>query len=487
MEQERRESQLRRRVFLAAAGARAAGNKVAKPVLERPIARRIESLEGDYPAIANSSWGAQFLHLASQKSVFARNERHTFVPASNTKLYTAALALHRLGAAHRFTTRLLASRPLDARGGLNGDLVLLGGGDPALSLDGLREMATAARASGLRRVAGSVVGDDSLYPWEPYGTGWAQDDTRHHYGAPVSALVLEQNRMVAILSGSEAGGEAAVSLRPALPYFSVHSRVRARTGSQQRPELRRATGSRQLEIWGTVPPRESALLDVAVEDPAHWSAWCLRETLLEQGIAVDGGVEVRHRAPSQDSWTEPPRGFELARRESFPLAGLLRAMLKSSSNLYAEMLLREIARSRGGAVTIDAALEQMSAFLLSAKIPGSDYAFIDGSGLSRLTLVSPAATVKLLDHMHRSQWRDAWTDMLPVGGEDGTLEERFTSLAAGRVMGKTGTLAHVSSLAGYVDDSRGERYAFSVMINNANAPAPDLRDFIDKIVGFVIE
>ena len=106
----------------------------------------------------------------------------------------------------------------------------------------------------------------------------------------------------------------------------------------------------------------------------------------------------------------------------------------------------------------------------------------DASGLSRLNLVSPAAVVKLLQFMYRSPQRENWIGLLPIGGEDGTLQTRLRNTgAARRIHAKTGSLTHVNSLSGYAERADGTMLAFSFLTNNQNAPAAEIRAALDKL------
>jgi len=178
----------------------------------------------------------------------------------------------------------------------------------------------------------------------------------------------------------------------------------------------------------------------------------------------------------------------LASRESAPLVEDLRITAKVSQNLHAEMALRAVARARRRIGSREAGLVEMRTFLEEAGIGRGSYTFADGSGLSRLDLVSPAAVAALLAYVYRSAARDQWLSLLPIGGQDGTLHARFAgSRAAGRIRAKTGSLSHVAALAGYAQRGNGQMLAFSILVNNYNGPAADLTAAIDRICELMVE
>jgi D-alanyl-D-alanine carboxypeptidase/D-alanyl-D-alanine-endopeptidase (penicillin-binding protein 4) len=468
-----------------------AGLAAAQP-LEQRIQRLLESSSGAQRAF----WGIVVFDLEKDAPLVQINANRFFVPASNTKLFTTALGLARLGPEHRFRTTVVALRAPDSAGRVAGDLCLIGGGDPILSaravpyqkgpivgnpLQAIEELADQVVARGVRRIEGDLVGDDSAYLWEPYPDGWAENDALWEYGAPVSALVINDNAFTLTLR--PAGHRVELSLSPPLEYYSIDNRVRAGPGLERRIRIERLAGSRQLRLWGTMAAEDPAGAErlLALDDPALYSAFALADALSRRGVAISGRPAARHRFANQDTLA-PPGGVELARRTSPPLIELLRIIDKVSQNLHAELVLREVARVRRSIGSREAGLEESRQFLAEAGVEETGYRFEDGSGLSRLNLVTAHTVVRLLRHMYRSPHREAWLGLLPVGGEDGTLNNRFDgNPAARRIRAKTGTLSHVSALSGYADSPSRGRLAFSILVNNYNAPASEIRDVIDRI------
>lgn len=471
-----------------------------------PLPQQIEDILASGEALQRAHWGLLVTDLATGRRLYERNSLQHFVPASNAKLFTTALALSRLGPEHRFRTRVRADRSPDEQGVVDGDLRMLGGGDPTMgsrpwpyrkdaepvaALQGIDALADQIVARGVKRVRGRVLGDDTAYVWAPYPTGWAMDDGLYDYGAPVSALTLNDNVLALhVRPGASAGLPAAVSFLPAIEFFTLHNGIgTVAAGSAEDWKLDRSPGSREVRLWGTVTAggkEQRALL--AVDDPARFAAMALHEALQQRGVVIEQAPAARHRPEEsvpdlrQGAATPEAAGVELASRMSAPLAQVLQVVNKVSQNLYAELLLREVGRVRRHVGSREAGLEEMQAFLTEIGIDPGAYRFRDGSGLSRLTLVSPSAIVRLLTHMAHSPQADVWLSTFPVGGEDGTLAARFVKEPAGRrVQAKTGSLSYVSALSGYATTPGGERRAFAVLVNNAHAPATEIRAAIDRI------
>jgi D-alanyl-D-alanine carboxypeptidase/D-alanyl-D-alanine-endopeptidase (penicillin-binding protein 4) len=499
-------------LLLAAAAAALADN--AQPLADgaQPLAGRIEQLFAQSPVTRTAFWGIQVTELSTGKTLYELNANRFFVPASNTKLFSTSLALTRLGPGFTFQTRVLAAAEPDAAGRIAGDVRLVGGGDPNLSaraipyrtgaitgdpLAALADLADQVAARGIHRIDGDIVGDDSWYVWEPFGNGWSIDDPLYDYGAPVSALTVNDNAFtLSIRPGAKDGDAAALTLNPAVEYYAIDNRVRTvPAGGERRVHYARAAGSATLKLWGTIPLRDRGEdLTLGIDDPALYAAIAFRQALEERGITIAGGANARHLYPNevgdlkQGTAADAEPGFELAVRKSAPLLEDLRITAKVSQNLHAELDLRAVGRARRYMGSVEAGLDELKAFLAEAGVESNGYAISDGSGLARLNLVSPATVVKLLRFMYDSPARENFLSILPVGGQDGTLNTRFAGPSiAGRIHAKTGSLSHVSALSGYAQRQQGDWIAFSILVNNYNGPTSEVRSVMDRICELLLE
>lgn len=445
------------------------------------------------------------VRVSDGKVLYQQNQQRLFVPASNAKLFTTALALLRLGPDYRFATSILAEGHVDENGQLKGDLVLVGRGDPSLSdrvypyttdpstpdpsnlapLQPIDKLADQLIQGGLRSVDGDIAGDDTRYPWAPYPGGWSSGDETWDYGAPVSAIIVNDNRItLSIAPGGADGDPAQVAFLPAIEYFEVNNQVRTDVQPGKAIHIVRPEGSREITLWGRIGIAEAPVLErLAIPEPALFGAMVLRSSLLKRGVAVRGEAVVRHRLLADNAAPPAPlTGSEMARRTSPPLIQILQVVGKVSQNLHAEILLREVGAVRRGNGTVAAALTEMGDFLIAAGIPGDDVHLRDGSGLSRNTLVTPDAIVKLLLFLYRSPVREQFMALLPVGGEDGSLHLRFKGHDEARgIHAKTGTLSDVHALSGYAESKTNGLVAFSILINNVSGEGPRITQFLDNI------
>ena len=478
------------------------------------------------PDLARGFWGIEVAGLASGKTLYVQNADKLFTPASNTKLFTTAAALALIGPDYKFRTTVETNGTLDRYGRLNGDLVLVGHGDPNLSgrelpydlrtqrndhpIQVLETLADALVQKGVKYVDGDIVADDSYFAFERYGEGWSQDDLVWADGAPVSALTINDNVVfVNILPADRPGEKAFVSITPFADYYRLDNRIiTTPAGTGRKFFVNREPGSTVLTLWGNMPLDDAGANEaLAIEDPAEFAAGLFRQLLEKRGIVIYGKQRTRHTelatlstfsvtalAPSRGGSDGPPRPLKnnqpvvLASNESKPLLEDLRVVNKVSQNLHAEILLRLLGRERGTAGTIEGGLEVMRGFLNQVGIPSDQYVFYDGSGLSRQNLVTPHAIVQMLRYAATQPWGAAYKSTLPLSGVDGSLSDRLNApRLQSRIYGKTGSLGGVKTLSGYATTDSGETVVFSILSNNSNLPAKRVNDTIDQLVQAIVE
>jgi D-alanyl-D-alanine carboxypeptidase/D-alanyl-D-alanine-endopeptidase (penicillin-binding protein 4) len=368
----------------------------------------------------------------------------------------------------------------------------------------LEQLADQLVQKGLKYVDGDVVADDSYFVFERYGAGWSQDDLLWEYGAPVSALTVNDNVIfLTIMPADRPGERAFVSIAPYAEYYRLDNRIlTAPTGTPRKFYINREPGSSLLSLWGNIPADDSGATELlAIEDPADFAGQLFRSLLEKRGVVVYGRTRTRHSdlaslstmsvtayasARGGDAAAAPQNAppLVLAAYESQPLGDDLHVVNKVSQNLHAELLLRLLGRAKGTAGTIEGGLEVMRGFLNQAGILSDEFVLYDGSGLSREDLVSPHAIVKLLVYAHQQPWGALYEETLPVGGVDGSLAERFKNDSS--VHAKTGSLGHVNALSGYATNKRGERIVFSIMVNNHNLTNKRAVETIDEILEAIL-
>lgn len=474
----------------ASQGASSAPAPNSKAVLElgRAIDRAID--EGE---LASAEWGVCVVSLRDGRVLYARNGDKLFSPASNMKLYTTAVALDQLGADYRWRTSVYAGAPVES-GAVNGDIILYGRGAPDLAsqdkrdaTNGLNQLADELYRRGVRRVTGGVIGDESYFSGDPLGDGWLWNDVQWYFGAEASALTVNSNETTLTITPADKPGEkVAVKAGSATNYYQVKNDVNTTArNSAMTFGVTRGLSDNEVRVWGDFPAGgRSYNVRLSVHRPALWAATLFREALKERGISVAGEARTRDARAASEERFDPQRAVELASVTSRSLGEIVRSTNKESLNLNAELILRTLGKERGGSAPDadpvkmrtrgddQAGLAVVRKWLQQAGIPTETLALRDGSGLSRLDLVTPEATARLLVAIAKTPSAKVFRDSLPVSGRDGTLSSRLRGGATtGRILAKTGTLTYINTLSGYIMSDNNEPLAFSIFCNEATTEA----------------
>lgn len=411
----------------------ACGPAGAPPSPERApiqaLRHSIDSLVND-PVFANSHIGLLIVNPATGDTLYSRNAGKLFMPASNQKVLTSAVALTHLGPDFRYTT-VIASRGARQDTVLKGDLIVIGNGDPTIS-DRVHGSAAAAmdaiadsiRARGITRVTGALRQGGDAFPDSIYGYGWEWDDLRGSSGAPVDELLYNEGM------------------------------------------VQRST---------TIDGRDTTVA-VATRTPGYAYLSALYLAMSRKGIVVDGLVDL-----AIDSLAAPYDTVYMF--QSPPLREILKHFMKPSQNQIGEVLLKTLGRERTGAGTADSGAAVMTRQLRDWGVDSTGVVVYDGSGMSRHNLVSPETLIKTLVAMMRdSATFEAFYESFPIAGVDGTIRSRMAGTpAANNLRGKTGTLEFVRSLSGYVLTAGDQLLVYSMLSNHFTVPVSRVTRLQDAI------
>lgn len=427
------------------------------------------------PAMAQGTWGVEVKSLDSGRVLYALNPKTLMMPASNMKILTLAALAETLGWEFRFKTTLETTAPVED-GALKGDLIVVGGGDPTINSRDKRagsvldEWAAALKAAGISRVDGNIVGDGSAFEPNGLGQGWSWDYLQYGYAAPASALQFDENTAtLTITPGANPGDQARLALAPDTGLGLVHHVATGAPGSGTSIEYDRLPNDHWLDVTGTIAADAKPVTrEVAVSNPTRYFARMTLDGLVARGIAVRGLPVDR---TDQTVLAPGPRRV-LVESLSPPLRDVAKTMMKVSQNLYAETLLRTIGKAKARDV------------LAGWNIPATTFVQADGSGLSRYDYVTADVIVTILERMFKDpRHHDAFTEALPVAGTDGTVASRLKNTRAERnAIAKTGSIANVRALSGYVRTRDGETLAFSILANGFTIPPATVNWIADVAV-----
>lgn len=475
------------------------------------LAARIQAVV-DRPVFARANFGIEFYDLATGKVVYAMNAGKLFVPASTTKTLTEGTLLAKLGADYRFHTRVYRTGPVDKKGRLKGDLILVASGDPNLSnriqpdgtlafvdedhsyqgpavpgdpLTVVKRLARDIHDKGIRRIDGRVLIDTTLFPDGPKEGGT---------DVVMSSIMVNDNVIDLVIGpGAKTGDPVSLAQSPETSYIRFVNHVTtAAAGSKPAFDdpvfTVNADGTVVVTLRGALPAGlapEAA--SVAVPSPTLFAQTVLREALVATGIELKGGLAVVQPdfAPVTRFYTAEN---QLAEHVSLPLAEEIKVTLKVSQNLHAGMgpYLAGALVAKDVASPLRAGFAVERAFLTEAGLDMTGVAQGDGAGGDWADLFSPDFMCRYMAYWTTRPDFDYFFKALPVLGKDGTLAKiQKESPGAGHVFAKTGTfgsedrlnarvMMNGKGLVGYVHTASGRKLAFAAYVNHvALPPEPD--------------
>jgi D-alanyl-D-alanine carboxypeptidase/D-alanyl-D-alanine-endopeptidase (penicillin-binding protein 4) len=480
---------------------------------------------------SQSRWGISVTTLDGAP-VCQLNSAQLFRPASNAKLFTAITALSLFGPQQVFETDLVADRQPAPT--LEGNLTLRGGGDAYLSersmpykppseaaprapkpRNPIEDLADAVAATGIRHVTGDIVGEDTIWPYEPYVPSWELEDATDSDGAPVSALSIDDNTVALTLTaGSDPASFLGFTFHPEEPYYRVEMQAKAvADGRPAQVRLDKRPGSPLVEVYGTLPLGKSYTDELSIDDPALFAAQTLKSLLESRGLVIDGQARAEHRPPNvtasfliqinQPLTLRPmPQGVPLskinqpqllpviARHVSPSLIEDVTLTLKVSQNLHAELLLHLLGQQFAEQGSTAQSARVIRQFVIqAAHVAAGDFLLYDGSGLSSHDLVTPRSITQLLVYAATEAWFPQFKAALPIGGVDGSLQSRFSGQdepqLKGMVFAKTGSLGESRALSGYLTCATGHTLVFSILEDNHLPGSTADRTLMDHIVALI--
>lgn len=434
--------------------------------------------------------GVHVVEIESGREVFGRRPDDLHIVASNTKLVTTAVALDRLGPGYLFETRFLLRGRIEGSS-LDGDLAVVGGGDPNISgrhYDGdsfavFRRWAAALRERGVRRVEGDLFLDHGLFVGDEVHPDWPARGQDRWYQAPVSALSFSDNCvLVRVKPGERAGSPAAVELVPDLDLFEVTNRAKTVAGrSRHGAQIGRRAGGDELTVQGTLTPRGGKVERwVSVPNPVRYFGAGVRTALALEGIELSGDLRPVSHLPGLQ-W----EGVATHRTD---LLTAIHVTNKRSQNFYAESLIKLVGAVGCGQGSWHAGIRAARELLADFGIAPGTYVMADGSGMSRGNRFTPRQLTTLLRSMYFHRWGREFLRSLPYSGEQElSWNERLAEPPyLNNVFAKTGTLSGVSTLSGYAKGRSGRLYAFSILLNG-NSGRRAAHDLQDRIVRALID
>ncbi|HEX2867998.1 MAG TPA: D-alanyl-D-alanine carboxypeptidase/D-alanyl-D-alanine-endopeptidase [Ignavibacteriales bacterium] len=449
--------------------------------------QQIDDIFND-PNFNNANWGVVIKSLETGEYLYKRNEDKLMMPASNLKLFTTSAGLIALGKNYRYKTSLYMNGTLEGSV-LKGDLIVQGTGDPTISgrfyqddaYKVFNDWADTLLSRGIEEITGNLIGDDQMFDENGLGEGWSWDYESYWYSAATSAISFNDNCVDITVKPTEAGRQAVLTLVPETKYVTIINKVV--TVPKDTPadiDVYRERGTNIITVFGKISENSEEFKTFStINNPTQFSLIVLKDILKKKGIVIRGyATDIDEENISLD-YTKLKKIFT---HYSVPLSEIVRVINKNSQNFYAEQLLKTIGLVKYGFGSIENGVKAVKDILREMGINSEDMIMADGSGLSRLDLVTPRQVVDLLNYMYKHESFPVFYQTLPIAGVDGSLARRMLrSKAENNVRAKTGYLGGVRSLCGYVHTADNEPVVFSIIVNNYIVPAT-LADNLQDLV-----
>ena len=383
--------------------------------------KEIDDLISGIPA--STKMAIMIYNPLTQDTLVSINHTESMIPASNTKLFTTATALETMGGDHLLSTKILAEDTELSDGIIEGNIYIKGFGNPLFSSEDLEQLVNQLCQSGLRKVTGNVVGDDTYFDNVYSRDDWISEERANVKLPPISAIVIDRNRTVV---------------------------VKKRKGRYKN-------------------------YFVNIDNPPLFTAKKLKEILISHGVEVVGKSISGKATDNTQTLVE----------SSIELRELLKEINKHSDNFYAECLFKTLGSvSSGQQGNSFFSTQAILNYIEDNSIYSTGTTIVDGSGISRFDQVTAGALVGLLEKVYFNiKQFDDFFNSLSIAGVDGTLHKRMVGTSAeNNFRGKTGTLNGVSSLAGYVTTADNDDLIVCMMFEFTSGGASKYKKIQDRII-----
>jgi len=411
------------------------------------------------PVLKNATWGFVVYDPKTKKVISSYNENTPLVPASTTKLLTTETALNLLGENYRWMTQLEYSGTIDENGTLNGNLYVVGSGDPSLGTnkagawsyrDIISDFMSGLSREGIRKVNGDIIIQTALFKGNitrlPENVVWLENNNYYLPVGTTREIDPANEKLIVKKSGTASDKK----------YFYVS------------PYANQMVYAEKYDGDG--------ILTTKLPDAPAYLANTFRTTLVKSGIGVTGKV-----TPKMTDAAPESRKL-VAAYKSPTLGDIIFYTNQHSDNSLAEALLKTVGFQKMGDQTSESGRIVVTNHLKDESFDMMGLNYIDGSGLSRSNNVTPISQVKFLTSLMDEKYYKTYFTSLPVGGQSGTLKRMFIGAGNGQVFAKTGTLNKVKTLAGYLKTNSGKTLVFSLMVNNYSGSVDMVKKRMEKIL-----
>jgi D-alanyl-D-alanine carboxypeptidase/D-alanyl-D-alanine-endopeptidase (penicillin-binding protein 4) len=412
--------------------------------------------------------------MKTGKVIAEHRANQAAIPASTMKVITTATALELLGAGFTYETILSYDGTLDTSGTLNGNVYIVGSGDPTLGSSKmgdsgfLKKWVTALQQAGIKKINGNIIGDDSRFDNEGANSKWTWDDIGNYYAPGIWGIAYRDNTVaVTFQSGAPGSTPAIIRQQPQVPGMTIDNFVTSTKTTSDNAYFFGSPKSLNRVVRGEIPAnRPSFVVRAELPNPALLLAQDVRAALTAEGIEVSGGA-LDQEMYQRGRLLAPVTRTTLYTHTSLPLSEIIKEANQKSNNFYTEQIFKSLSLSKHPVATNQRSIELVRQFWRSKGLDTTGLFMEDGSGLSPANAVSARFFTELMHYMYQqSTNNDAFVKSLAVAGKVGTLAGFLKNTPLdGKLIGKSGTISRVRAYTGYITNNR--EWAFTVLVNNS--------------------
>lgn len=442
-------------------------------------------------SLESATVSASFIDIETHEEIFSINPKTSAVPASIFKLVTTSSALEILGKDFRFTTTLYAKGSVADRV-LNGDLIVMGGGDPTLGSsyfnipqkEFLPDWVQQIKQSGIDSISGNIIVDPYIYKDQDVPQTWIWEDMGNYYGAAAHGISLYDNRFDLYFDTEDIDGGSTkiVKIDPEIPDLQITNMVKASSIKSDQSYVFGSSFDSFREIRGSLPKgRKSYKVGASIPDPSILLGNELKNRLCAEKM-IDKNQEVQKEAIAD---IDTIKFLKIYEHQSPTLAQIVAKTNFYSVNLFAEHLCKHIGLKALGEGSTVAGCKAIESYWKLQGVGTKGLFVVDGSGLSHFDAISASTMAKMLVSVKQKSYFQSFKEAIPLAGKEGTVAKYFTNLPVkGHARIKTGSMMRVRSFAGYITTSKGSEIAFAVIVNNYMGNGTEAIKMMEQLINY---
>lgn len=429
------------------------------------------------PSMQNANISILVKDLKTGKELYQQRPNHATIPASTMKVLTTATALELMGANYQYKTVLAHDGSIDHQSGvLNGNLYIIGNGDPTLGSlrmgdrQFLSKWADAIKAAGIAKINGSIIADESRFDNEGSNPKWTWDDIGNYYAPGIYAIAYRDNTLnVTFKSGAVGTTPEIININPKIEDLTIENNLMSSRITFDSAYFYGTSKSKNRSVRGEIPANSPGFVVKAeLPEPGLVLVQDFQLELEQQGVEV-----------TKQPFTIPVANYTFPAKNtarkiiythySEPLSKIVEEINQQSNNFYAEQVFKSLSLFRYGLGTNRHSISMIRNFWKSKGLDVNQLFQSDGSGLSPTNAVSAGFLTSVMEYMYqKSKNKEVFFKSLSIAGKTGTLAGVLKNTPlSGKVYAKSGTIARVRAYTGYIIDDDRE-WVFTIMVNNYN-------------------